>query len=286
MTSTVLLKHGKAMGSLYTFPMRLFWRRWQPKLSKLSRHFFFDLVRELSDKPHILDPALYSMENFTKHRSFYIPEAPVQISTRRPRFLTEIFHVFLLSFKANARIGHDRFLPHLCHFVERYPVLWIENVTDKPRMNKWNIFLPSVNWLSAYWLLYLLKISGELWARTRGPFEYKANVIARREITIWPCYISSYLVCHLCLTSGGNVRVTEDTEPVIVAVTLWTCVREMLSSNLDRNTDYPGRGFSYFSSVPSGKFQDSISTRHDRFLPNLLQFISRQSFCSSTLYIV
>jgi hypothetical protein len=39
----------KLMGSLYTFLRRLFWRRWQPKLSKLSRHFFFDLVRELSD---------------------------------------------------------------------------------------------------------------------------------------------------------------------------------------------------------------------------------------------
>jgi hypothetical protein len=37
----------RMMGSLYTFPMRLFWRRWQPKLSKLSQHFFFDLVREL-----------------------------------------------------------------------------------------------------------------------------------------------------------------------------------------------------------------------------------------------
>jgi hypothetical protein len=26
----------KTMGSLYTFPSRLFWRKWQPKLSKLS----------------------------------------------------------------------------------------------------------------------------------------------------------------------------------------------------------------------------------------------------------
>jgi hypothetical protein len=37
--------------SLCTFSRRLFWRRWQPKLSKLSQHFFLDLVRELSDKP-------------------------------------------------------------------------------------------------------------------------------------------------------------------------------------------------------------------------------------------
>jgi hypothetical protein len=47
MTSMVLLKHGKTMGSLYMFPRGLFWRRWQPKLSKLSQNFFFDLVREL-----------------------------------------------------------------------------------------------------------------------------------------------------------------------------------------------------------------------------------------------
>jgi hypothetical protein len=43
----------KMMGSLYTVPRKLFWRRWQPKLSKLSQHFFFDLVRELSyHTPH------------------------------------------------------------------------------------------------------------------------------------------------------------------------------------------------------------------------------------------
>jgi hypothetical protein len=39
----------KKMGSLCTFQMRL----WQPKLSKLSQHFFFDLVQELSDTPRI-----------------------------------------------------------------------------------------------------------------------------------------------------------------------------------------------------------------------------------------
>jgi hypothetical protein len=49
------LKRGrkKRMGLLYTFPRRLFWWRWQPKLSKLSKHFFFDPVRVLSDTPHI-----------------------------------------------------------------------------------------------------------------------------------------------------------------------------------------------------------------------------------------
>jgi hypothetical protein len=39
----------KTTGLLYTFPRRLFWRRWQPKSSKLSQYFFFDLVRKLSN---------------------------------------------------------------------------------------------------------------------------------------------------------------------------------------------------------------------------------------------
>jgi hypothetical protein len=43
----------KKKGSLYTFPRRLFWRRWQPKLNKLSQYFFFDQVNELSDTPHM-----------------------------------------------------------------------------------------------------------------------------------------------------------------------------------------------------------------------------------------
>jgi hypothetical protein len=48
-TSTVLLKSEKAMELLYTFPRRLFWRRWQPILSKFRQNVFFDLVREISD---------------------------------------------------------------------------------------------------------------------------------------------------------------------------------------------------------------------------------------------
>jgi hypothetical protein len=30
----------KTMGLLCMFPRRLFWKRWQPKLSKLSQHSF------------------------------------------------------------------------------------------------------------------------------------------------------------------------------------------------------------------------------------------------------
>jgi hypothetical protein len=43
----------KTMESLYTFQRRQFLRRWQPKLSNLSQHFFLYLVRELSDTPRI-----------------------------------------------------------------------------------------------------------------------------------------------------------------------------------------------------------------------------------------
>jgi hypothetical protein len=38
----------KWWGSLCTLPRRLFWRRWQPKLSKINKHFFFHLVWEFS----------------------------------------------------------------------------------------------------------------------------------------------------------------------------------------------------------------------------------------------
>jgi hypothetical protein len=55
----------KTMGLLYMFPRRLFWRKWQPKLSKLSQHFFFDLGRELSDTPRT--PA------FCHHSLFFYP---------------------------------------------------------------------------------------------------------------------------------------------------------------------------------------------------------------------
>jgi hypothetical protein len=53
------------MGSPYTFPRRLFWRRWQPKLTKLSQYFFCDLVRELSGTPHILTSTYVHKEKMT-----------------------------------------------------------------------------------------------------------------------------------------------------------------------------------------------------------------------------
>jgi hypothetical protein len=51
MTSTVLLKRRKNDGiAIYVWRrLCVFWRRWQPKLSKLRDCFFFVLVWELSD---------------------------------------------------------------------------------------------------------------------------------------------------------------------------------------------------------------------------------------------
>jgi hypothetical protein len=66
------------MGSLYTFQRRLFWRRWQPKLSNLGQHFSFDLVQELynstlykeSNKDYLLYTAYIScIQSFSTHRT-------------------------------------------------------------------------------------------------------------------------------------------------------------------------------------------------------------------------
>jgi hypothetical protein len=47
------LKHRKNEGISVYVP-RLFWKGWQTKLSKLSQHFFVDLIREHSNAPHIV----------------------------------------------------------------------------------------------------------------------------------------------------------------------------------------------------------------------------------------
>jgi hypothetical protein len=49
------------MRLLYIFPRRLFWRRLQPKSSKLSQHFSFDVVRELSDT--LVNVDLFVLQN-------------------------------------------------------------------------------------------------------------------------------------------------------------------------------------------------------------------------------
>jgi hypothetical protein len=57
MTSTVLLKCEKRKqknnGITVYVPKETILKGWQPKLGKLSQNFFFDIVRELSDTPHV-----------------------------------------------------------------------------------------------------------------------------------------------------------------------------------------------------------------------------------------
>jgi hypothetical protein len=53
MTSTVVLKHGKNDGIAVYVLKETILKEMAAKI-KLSQQFFFDLVRELSDTPHIL----------------------------------------------------------------------------------------------------------------------------------------------------------------------------------------------------------------------------------------
>jgi hypothetical protein len=67
------------------------------------------------------------------------------------------------------------------------------------------------------------------------------------------------------------------TKQVALAVTLSSCIREVLGSNLGRDISYPDWGFSCFSSVPPGKCQDSIAIT-PRAFPSKSFSINR-SFC-------
>jgi hypothetical protein len=51
------------------------------------------------------------------------------------------------------------------------------------------------------------------------------------------------------------------TDEAGVAVTLWTCNRNVLGSNPGRNTGYPPRDISWFSSDPVGNCWDNASIR-------------------------
>jgi hypothetical protein len=61
-------------------------------------------------------------------------------------------------------------------------------------------------------------------------------------------------------------------------------IREVPGSNLGPEAVYPECVFSWFSSVPPGKFRDNtLKLGHDRFLPSPFQFIHLSPF-HSTLY--
>jgi hypothetical protein len=98
---------------------------------------------------------------------------------------------------------------------------------------------------------------------------YLRNYTATLQITI----ISK-------LSCGRSVYHFPRIVAIIVAIMLYTLIREVFGSNFGRYTDYPDRVFSWLLSVSRGKCQDSAK---NNFLPNNSQFIlsSYQSmFCT------
>jgi hypothetical protein len=70
-------------------------------------------------------------------------------------------------------------------------------------------------------------------------------------------------VTLLSLDSAGETKKIHEysTKQAGVAVTFYTCIQEVLSLNLDRNTDYP--------EVIHGKCRVTPGLGHDPFLQNL-----------------
>jgi hypothetical protein len=75
MISMVLLQHGKTDGIAVYIPKDTILREMAAKI-KLSQHFFFDLVRELSDTPH----------NEELHNLYSSPRIIRMIKSRRIRW--------------------------------------------------------------------------------------------------------------------------------------------------------------------------------------------------------
>jgi hypothetical protein len=71
------------------------------------------------------------------------------------------------------------------------------------------------------------------------PQEPVCNQIPERILQQWPNYIQ----CALTVTLKSPVLIDDrgccETEQVSVAVMLSNCIRQVLSSNLGRNTNYP-----------------------------------------------
>jgi hypothetical protein len=111
-----------------------------------------------------------------------------------------------------------------------------------------------------------------------------------KELTVWSRLLQKTIVNPICYTNRPFIHidfpiltttkltrrnVPEDTnlnrhlresptlwcsgEQTGVACTLWTCIREVLNSNLGRDTGYPNCVFSWISSVPADKYWDNIS---------------------------
>jgi hypothetical protein len=73
-----------------------------------------------------------------------------------------------------------------------------------------------------------------------------------------------------------DIHILEYGDPNIVVewLTLLLHIREVPGSNLDLETGHSDWSFLWFSSIPQGKFRDSISKLgHNCFLPHPFQFI-------------
>jgi hypothetical protein len=82
-------------------------------------------------------------------------------------------------------------------------------------------------------------------------------------------------------TSSSDILPRLTPNVVVEWLTLLLRIREVQGSNLG----YPDWGFSWFSSVPPGKFWDStLKLGNDRFLPHPFQYITHSSHLHSMLY--
>jgi hypothetical protein len=76
------------------------------------------------------------------------------------------------------------------------------------------------------------------------------------------------------------------TEQAGVAVTIYTCIREVFGSKLGRGTVFSERRFSWRSSVPQKNFGVLFRLGHYHFLSNPFQFIIYISSNQLTLFNV
>jgi hypothetical protein len=82
------------------------------------------------------------------------------------------------------------------------------------------------------------------------PPPYSTNT----ELPIWLFAIFRQSLSHLCAQLYLYLYPKKLSLIILIVQTgivtkFWICIREVLSSNLGRNTDYPDRGSSWFSSV-------------------------------------
>jgi hypothetical protein len=122
--------------SLYTLPRRLFWRRWQPKLSKLSQNLFFDFVWELSDRPSYTYLVTQSNLIFMpKHLWF------MNLLWKNSECFSKGEFNSNSSFKENYKVIHNRFINALMvlgSIVDEFIVILKGRVTFK--LSFWRTF--------------------------------------------------------------------------------------------------------------------------------------------------